>query len=260
VDRRRAVVIGLVLAAAAARGDNVDDLGRALTTDPSFRVKVQAAVLLGKLKNPRARGPLLAALRDENEAVRAVAASALGQLGDRAALPALRAAQEDPSPEVRGAAGKAVALLQKLPARPAAGAPTVPGGKVFVALSPMATGKGGPDNARRVHDHVAAALGELAGVTLAPGEATRARFYLDGNITNLATTAPDGSGHVRTDCDLRVVMATYPERAIKMMATVGGSVDGTSDPKDIASARIFCLDDAAQQVVAKVQTFLATQP
>jgi hypothetical protein len=85
------------------------------------------------------------------------------------------------------------------------------------------------------------------------------RFYVDGNITNLSATRPDSSGRVRTDCDARLVVATWPERSIKMMASVGGSIEGSADPSDVAASRTACLDDLAQQIAEKVQSFLDTQ-
>ncbi len=253
---RRTVAFALALcAAASALGDKVDDLTHALLSDGSYRVRAQAAIVLGKLHDARARGPLCDALRDDSEAVRVVAAASLGRLGDRAALDALRSAMGDPSLAVRDAAGKAIAQLEKSDAPPTG----TPRGKVFVELSPIAPGQAGPELARRVHDAIARSLGEAGALSLDPAAPARARFYVDGNVTTLTTTPPDASGHVRTDCDVRVVVATAPERAIKMMATVGGSVEGTADAKDVASARSFCLDDAGKQFAARVQSFLEGQ-
>lgn len=261
---RRSLALALLLSAPAALADKATDkapdkiaaLSQALLGDPSFRVKVQAAIVLGKLGDRRGGAALARALKDENEAVRAVAAGALGKLGDRAALGPLREAMDDQAMTVRSAAGKAIASLERAPA--GGGAGPSPEGKFFFAVASIAPGQGGPECAKRVRDKVTARLAELERVTLSEGEPARARYVLDGNITNLSTTAPDASGRVRTDCDLRLVLATKGERAIKMMASVGGSVDGTNDPKDIAAARAFCLDDAASQAVLKVQTFLET--
>jgi hypothetical protein len=127
---------------------------------------------------------------------------------------------------------------------------------VYLALSPFAAGKGGPDAGRLIHDRIQTELGRLPGVTLASGAAAARRFYVDGNITNLSSTRPDSSGHVRTDCDVRLIVATFPEKSIKMMATVGGSLDGTAEPSDVASAKNDCLADAAKQISEKVQAYL----
>ncbi|MSP63811.1 MAG: HEAT repeat domain-containing protein [Myxococcales bacterium] len=252
----RALLAPLLLAATVALADKVDDLARALLTDPSFRVKVQAALILGKLKDPRCKGPLVEALKDDNEAVRVVAAGSLAKLGDRGAIDALRTAMDDSSMAVRGAAGKAIAALEKGPAATGRGATA--GGKIFLALAPFNSGKGTEEAAKRVQEKVVGKLADLPNITLDPAAAAGQRYYVDASITNLSSTPPDGEGHVRIDCDIKVVVATYPERSIKMMASVGGSLEGTNDAKDIASAKDFCLADASKQFVSKIQTFLET--
>ncbi|RME20020.1 MAG: HEAT repeat domain-containing protein [Deltaproteobacteria bacterium] len=57
--------------------------------DSSFKVRLKAALLLGRLADRRAVEPLMNALSDGNYVVRGAAARALGNLGYPAALPAL---------------------------------------------------------------------------------------------------------------------------------------------------------------------------
>src|SRR5262245_47027560 len=75
-------------------------------------MRVQAALDLGKTKDPQARVPLENALGDEHGAVRAAAAAALKVLGDKAALPALRAKKNDPSAAVRSQIKSSIAALE----------------------------------------------------------------------------------------------------------------------------------------------------
>ena len=63
-----------------------------LATASDVRVRVSAALVLGKGKTPGARLALERALKDKNPSVRAAAAAALGTRGETSALPALRAA------------------------------------------------------------------------------------------------------------------------------------------------------------------------
>src|SRR5438067_8276241 len=101
-----------VMASAPARADRIDDLGRTLITDGSWRVRLQAVVVLGKLGDRRAVPALIQALSDSNETVRGLAAQVLGDLGGEDAQPALeRAARSDGSGFVRE---KATASLAKL--------------------------------------------------------------------------------------------------------------------------------------------------
>jgi hypothetical protein len=54
-----------------------------------FRVRVSAALLLGKSKDPTSRGPLERGLTDAHPAVRSASAAALNALGEKDAIPAL---------------------------------------------------------------------------------------------------------------------------------------------------------------------------
>jgi hypothetical protein len=78
-----------------------------------FRVRVQAALLLGKLAQPSALPILLRGLNDSSAAVRAASAAALGIFGDPAALRALAKLSDDPSKAVRRTSAKSVLRLKK---------------------------------------------------------------------------------------------------------------------------------------------------
>jgi HEAT repeat protein len=67
-----------------------------------------AAETLGKLGDPRAVKPLIAALKDENAEVRQAAAEALGEIGDPHAVEPLIAVLKDENAEVRQAAAEAL--------------------------------------------------------------------------------------------------------------------------------------------------------
>lgn len=95
---------------------SVATLARKLEQGPDFRIRVQAALELGKSTSRRdqARAALEVGLEDANAAVRAACAAALRVLGDVGALPALRRAQEDESSAVKAQiAGTIAALEQK---------------------------------------------------------------------------------------------------------------------------------------------------
>src|SRR5262249_4900513 len=95
LSARRTLILAFVLTAAVsaragAADVRVDDLCRGVIEDSNYKVRVQAALVLGKLGDPKAVQPLIKALGDQNKSVRGIAASALGQLGDAAAVDPLR--------------------------------------------------------------------------------------------------------------------------------------------------------------------------
>lgn len=108
----------------AAGADSVDRLEQGLS-DPSFKVRLQAAIIIGKRKLIRAAPALRDALEDDHDAVKAAAAVSLGKLGDQdARIRVVRLLRHDNDLVVR-AAEKSLALLDKS---------KTPGAKYLVAI------------------------------------------------------------------------------------------------------------------------------
>src|SRR5262249_17354866 len=83
------------------------------------RIRVAAALALGKSKSPGARPALEKALGDAHPAVRSAAAAALGTLGDARAIPALKTALGTESDAgVKAEMERVVQSLGTAPARP----------------------------------------------------------------------------------------------------------------------------------------------
>ncbi len=243
-----------------AFADNVGELGQALRSDSNYKVRAQAAIVLGNLKDSRGVPLLLSALRDREAAVRIVAASSLGRLGDPSALDGLRTSMADVELPVRTAAGKAIAAIEAArdPSR-IAGSSSGGSRRFALEVSPTMGSKGDPKLARYAHDKIISHLRLLRNVTLTP-EPGASRYFIDTTITKLsAIPLGKGSGkgsRVNVECDVSVIIATYPEHSMKMTASVGGCLDEPNDPKGITDAKNFCLDDAAKQAAEKVQTYL----
>jgi HEAT repeat protein len=107
----------------------------------------RAAILLGRMKDSRAFGPLVAALAHPDPRVRSESCAALGELRDPAAAEPLLAATRDTEYDVRARAGEALdrlgtaaiavsvaSLLRPLIAPPAAGPDLLPPGTNGSAL------------------------------------------------------------------------------------------------------------------------------
>ncbi|MEB2311337.1 MAG: HEAT repeat domain-containing protein [Sorangiineae bacterium] len=152
------LALALVVTVPAGARPDVPTLIERLERGPDFRVRVQAALELGKTRSAAARRPLEAALDDGNAAVRAAAAAALKALGDRRALPALKAHAADESPAVRAQVKATIGALEK------AGAADKP--KVLVKLGKIRDGAGTSSGTLMVEVERASRdrLGELPGV------------------------------------------------------------------------------------------------
>ena len=248
--------VAFQLAAVPARADKVDDLSRALMQDPSYKVRVQAALILGKLKDRRAVPTLIRALKDDNETVRGVAATSLGAIGDPSAIGPLEDAARDGNDFVQSQARKALAMLQ-------GGGPTGPrpGAKYYLAVG-FQGGKGG-NQVEVVREALIQELPKLPAVTLSTGAGGEPNerllaskklqgYIVDGSIQRLTA----GGGQV--ECDIKAYVATYPGKSIKMMTQAGATVGIGSGPAQELSGKRDCLQAAAEAIRDDVGKFLRT--
>lgn len=245
----------------AAFADRVDDLARSLLQDPSYKVRVQAALVLGKLADARAVPALIQALKDPDESVRGVAATSLGKVGDASAQSALQAATRDPSDFVKN---QAKASLEKL----AAGSAPPPvaetkGARYFIAVG-FAQGKS-PEGLKLVRDSLTRELRKLPGVTLdvAGSESPTTSllqqkkldgYIVDGSIQRLSVSQSGGSATI--DCDVKAFVATYPQKSIKVMTSAGASLQ--TGVSSVESGKRDCLAAASEALRDDVGKFLTT--
>jgi len=237
--------------------------------DPSYKVRVQAALVLGKLNDKRAVPALIQALHDENETVRGVAATSLGRIGDKSSANALQAsASSDASEFVRSQARKALELVANGAGGAMVAAPPKAGARFYVAIDFSNGGKGGPEYGKLVREALAKELQKLPTVTLSvAGSGKPSRdilaakhlqgFVVDGTIQRLSATPAGGQQNI--DCDLKAFVATFPERSIKMMTQEGASLQTGTGPSEEASGKRDCLVAAIEAVRDDVDKFLRTQ-
>jgi HEAT repeat protein len=104
----------LLFGGGAQAAPKADEMITKLLSGNDFRVRVQAALELGKGRNDfDAIEALVRALDDSNASVRAAAAAALKNLRARSALKALRAHQNDPSDAVRAQIKATISTLEQ---------------------------------------------------------------------------------------------------------------------------------------------------
>jgi HEAT repeats len=105
---------------------DIDERLIAGLSDPSFKVRVQAAILIGKKRVLTATAALRNALQDPHDAVQAAAAVALGKLGHQPSRPELCSLLGHSNPLVSQAAEKALGLLDQARGPPKALVNTAP--------------------------------------------------------------------------------------------------------------------------------------
>ena len=236
----------------------VDELARLLLEDDSYKVRVQAAQLLGKLADPAGVEPLARALADSNKTVRWMAAQALARLGHPSAVPALKALlAREKDASVRGQAEKALAAL-------GTGGPGKKRGPIFLTFGSFSGGASGADGTALevLRAALRRELGKLPSVTFEGGDAKnfgssgQLGFLIDGNVSRL----DDGlAGANEINCDVKVMVARWPSKSIILWTNAGAAVQGGSRPQDMANARRDCLEASAGQLGEDLMKFFQSQ-
>jgi hypothetical protein len=241
----------LVLAAVTTSGHSIAS-DRELTESSDFRVRVQAALRLGRTGGTSARADLEVGLRDAHPAVRVACAVALGTMGDASAIPALQQAMRTESfPSAKtsmkdtidklraggGGGAAAAAGANSAPVDPSAG---VEKAKYVVQLGAMrnttgqradldsimrsaARAKAGSIKGAVVLDHPDAAILRRAGERKIPV------LLVDGSLTRLSqSTGRDGGLIVSAQVDLSI--RRVPQQTLKGM--VSGNASASDDARN----------------------------
>jgi HEAT repeats len=250
------VCVALLLCGAGARADRIDDLNRALTTDPSWRVRLQAAVVLGKLHERRAAPYLERALRDPNESVRGLAAQLLGDLGTEDYAPALERARMDPSAFVRERAEQSLVKLRPSLAATRAAAP----GSLHVEVGGIGA-KGhnvSPELTRRLREFILRELARTPGLTI-EGKPLSG-FLIDSAITSVSRTT--SGPWVEISCEVSLIVGRLPSKSMVMMTSGGATVQAPKmgfRPEKEQALQVDALEGAVHGAHENLLSFLRTQ-
>jgi hypothetical protein len=257
-----ALALGAAATAASplAPADDGSASIRELSESNDFRVRVSAALLIGRTRPPGAREALEHALGDPHPAVRIAVATALGAIGDPASVPVLeRRLSTEPSPGVVAQLRATIALLHR-------GAPGDSGDgssdrelagsvRYIIRLGGMRNGAGvrGDDlkhvlrestrsRAKSLHD---AAVVEADSPLLAQAAQRHIPVVtLDGNVTQLLESKVAGSLQVQAHVEFTVRRDQTLRGTLSGGATTFGSGPTISD-----DARRHLEDDAVDGAV-----------
>ena len=219
------------------------DLGE--STD--FRVRVSAALYLGRTKPPGAREALEHALGDAHSAVRVAAATALGALGDPAAINALaRRTQVEPSASVKAQIQSTIDRLHRGVA--AEQAPADGGGRTLganvrylVKLGAMRnpTGVRGDELRQVLHAAVRSRAHGIRGAVVVDGadpailaqaaERHLPVITLDGSLMQLTESRIEGSVQVQARVEFAVRREQILRGTLSGAATTFGSTPTLTD-------------------------------
>jgi hypothetical protein len=214
------IALAVAPAPATARPQpRIDDVEHSLLFDPSYKVRVDAALVLGRLRQQRSVAPLITALKDPQPAVRASAVRALGFIPTAGSREAVTASLHDPAPIVRHMAR--FALRQLGPA--ADDATPLPPGEPGIRRRPVSKPSfdvkpvGDPDRqagpALRSHmrDFLVDQLRPFGDVAFGEHPAT---YAIDGIIKTLSIDTDGPAVEVR--CTVQLVVSRQPGGGVFM--------------------------------------------
>ena len=233
---------GAARASDPARGSAADPFTEATATlaeAQSYKVRAQAALVLGRRGEARATPYLMRALDDPSAPVRAVAARALGMIGDPTARKRLEVATRDRDPFVRRSATAALTALSDRANGAAAVVAGPPGlGAGTIQVKPM----GDKTHKASVHlrEHMRRSVArEVEGFR---GRAAH-NFAIDGaiRVLDLTTRGP----LVSVTCGVELILSSGSSGAIIVMSTGEATVE-----RRVATFRPGMQTDMEQEALA----------
>ena len=262
-----AALAAILWAADASPAGKVDDLARALLNDPGYKVRTQAALLLGKLGDPAGVDPLIKALGDDSKTVRAMAAQSLGKLGGDRAITALKALlPREPDSFARGQIEKALAgNSQPRPPGPDAKADGKDR-KVYLKFGPFTGGSKAADPTLLgvLRGGLRQWLEKLPHVVVAEGaeeknlgKGGRPAFLVDGNVLKLGENTAGSA--LETSCEVKVMVARWPSRSVILWTSAGAAVQGGNRDRDRLNARRSCIEASAGQLGDSLSEYFKNQ-
>jgi hypothetical protein len=217
------LLVTVAAAPALAQAPQIQDVEESLVHDPSYKVRVQAALILGKLRQQRSVPALIAALKDAHPAVRASSVRSLGLIGAPGTRDAVIALLHDSVPTVRHMAREALRSLggidDSVPRE--AGEPSIRRRAVArrsFEVRPVGDphNQAGPVLRSHMRDFLVEQLRPLGDVYAEEGQAA-ANYAIGGVIKNLSVAR--GGPDVEVTCAVQLVVMRQPGNALFLMTS-----------------------------------------
>jgi hypothetical protein len=249
------VALTVTFAASARALDH--ELGDA----PDFRVRVQAALRLGRLGGEAAKKDLEAGLQDPHPAVRAACAVALGNVGDSSSMRAIEQALKRES--IADAQSTMKEAADRL--RERAPEPSIEAARYVVQVGSMrnaTNAKSAELDAAMQQFAKSSARGIKGAIVVDAGDATTMRraaerqipvLVVDGTLTRLTQTiGPDGL--VVLTATVELVIRKIPQQTIRGMVSANASAtdDARANAKAVAELQALAVGAAVDSAVSAV--------
>jgi len=273
-----AATIALILALmpVLALGDaRTDRLVRLLRDSGNYRVRIQSAQSLGRIRDPETVPILVAALSDSHHAVRIASILALGRIGHPDAIaPLQRLVRDSGQPrEVTRHAQEAISQIGRM-SRPSTKSASSGAGsgrpRFYIGVGTMGntTSRRPGELETKLQGIVRRQLSAQSSIDVAPdGETPRETkrvlagrqlegYFIQGSVTRLEET----SGQIHAVVSIMVL--TNPDRNLRMMLQGRGSVSGASGQLSESRRRRLedsAVDGAVQGAIQRLSKQLASQ-
>lgn len=251
-----------------ARADRVDRLIQILETDPSYKVRLQVIVTLGKLRAKRSLPSLINQLNDPQVSIRGVTCAALAQIGDKKALPYLsQLLTHETDGFVRDQIQKAIHVISKQGGQPP------PGVRIFLTLGKIKNlSKTGENDMAEIlgnallknfasYRHIATEQGAWLPSSAELIKRNIKGFILDGAIVSLERQSL--GNQYEFSCNIRISLSTFPGNSMKAFFTGGASTELSrkyTTPEAELNAYKDILEGAAQAAHQRLmESFLNQQ-
>jgi hypothetical protein len=259
------IPVFVLLVRGTAVADSVDRLVAQLEDD-DHKIRLSAAINLGKLGDKRAIPALTGALSDSNDSVRGAAAASLGIVVDastdqktrqRVLAELDRLVKRDGAELVRKQAQRAQERIRKLPTQSA------PSGGIYVNIGAMgskaaqAPGKLKQLMRTTTEQTFSKRASSMMTAWPAGGEPSVAQlrasktsaFHVDGTLVALETTNKGGATMV--SCKVSMLIASYPEKSMFGFLDGGARVESGSSASEIQYAQEDCVTAVVEDLVSK---------